>query len=63
VHFPERATEQTRIFDRERLRPGHRFAGPAIVEEYDSTTVVPPGQTCEVDAYLQLVITAGGGAP
>lgn len=63
VHFPGPGTRQTRIFARERLRPGNCFEGPAIVEEYDSTTVVPPGQTCQVDAFLQLVITAGEAAP
>ena len=63
VHFPERGTQQTPIFDRERLRPGNRLEGPAIVEEYDSTTVVLPGQTCLVDPHLQLVITAAGAAP
>lgn len=63
VHFAERGTLPTPVFDRERLRPGNRLDGPAIIEEYDSTAVVPPGQTCRVDPHLQLVITAGGGAP
>jgi N-methylhydantoinase A len=46
----------TRIYDRGRLRPGHRFEGPAIVTEFDSTTVVLSGHAAEVDRYLNLII-------
>jgi N-methylhydantoinase A len=44
----------TPLYDRERLRPGARFAGPAIIVEYSSTTVVPPDFECRVDEYLNL---------
>ena len=40
--------EETPVYDRERLGPGHRFAGPAIVVQMDSTTVVPPGWSATV---------------
>ena len=33
------------VYDRERLEPGHRLAGPAIVEQMDATTLLLPGQT------------------
>ncbi len=33
----------TRTYDREQLLAGNRLEGPAIVTQYDSTTVVPPG--------------------
>lgn len=46
----------TRIYDRARLRPGHRIDGPAIVTEFDSTTVVLAGHTAEVDRFLNLII-------
>jgi N-methylhydantoinase A len=46
----------TRIYDRGKLRPGHRVPGPAIVTEFDSTTVVLSGYEAEVDRYLNLVI-------
>ncbi len=46
----------TRIYDRGKLRPGHRIDGPAIVTEFDSTTVVPAGQAAEVDRHLNLII-------
>jgi N-methylhydantoinase A len=47
----------TPIYDRGALRPGNRFAGPAIVTEFDSTTVVLPGYVAEVDRYSNILIT------
>jgi N-methylhydantoinase A len=47
----------THVYDRERLAAGARIAGPAIVVEYSSTTVVPPDFRCQVDKYLNLVLT------
>jgi N-methylhydantoinase A/oxoprolinase/acetone carboxylase beta subunit len=47
------------VYDRARLQPGARLAGPAIVEEPESTTVVGPGGTLEVDTYGTLVLTLG----
>jgi len=44
------------VFDRARLRPGHRFDGPAIVEQYDATTVVCPEQEVTVDDRGNLVV-------
>ena len=44
------------VYDRERLGPGHRLHGPAIVEQMDSTTLVLPGQTATVDRYLNLIV-------
>jgi N-methylhydantoinase A len=50
----------TPIYDRGALRPGNRFAGPAIVTEFDSTTVVLPGYLAEVDRYSNILITPEG---
>jgi N-methylhydantoinase A len=47
---------ETPVFDRERLRPGNRFEGPAIVHEYSATMVLPPGCRAEVDEYSNIVI-------
>ena len=44
------------VYDRDRLQPGNQFAGPAIVEQMDATTVVLPGMTARVDAYLNLIL-------
>jgi N-methylhydantoinase A len=44
------------VYDRDRLRPGHQFAGPAIVEQMDATTVVLPGMSARVDPFLNLIL-------
>jgi N-methylhydantoinase A len=46
----------TKIYDRSKLVPGNRVEGPAIVTEFDSTTVVLAGFAAEVDRYLNLII-------
>ncbi|UOX88755.1 hydantoinase/oxoprolinase family protein [Amycolatopsis sp. FBCC-B4732] len=48
----------TAIFDRYQLGPGTRIDGPAIVEERESTVVVPPGAHCVVreDAALEVTV-------
>jgi N-methylhydantoinase A len=49
----------TKIYDREKLAPGMRFDGPAIVTEFDSTTVVLPGYAAEVDGNFNILINPG----
>ena len=44
------------IFERENLTAGATFDGPAIVEQFDSTTVIPPNTTAEVDQYMNILI-------
>ncbi len=46
----------TPVYERERLRPGDRFPGPAIVTEYSATTVVLPAWRARVDAWGNLVL-------
>jgi N-methylhydantoinase A len=46
------------IYARDRLRAGHRFDGPCVVEQYDSTTVVCPEQTVSVDEYGNLLVSS-----
>ena len=46
------------VYDREGLRPGHRFIGPAIVTEMSATTVVPPDFRGRVDGYGNLLLEA-----
>jgi N-methylhydantoinase A len=46
------------VYARDRLKPGNRFAGPAIVEQMDATTLVVPGMTARVDSYLNLILEA-----
>jgi N-methylhydantoinase A len=47
----------TKVYDRLKLAPGNRLMGPAIVVEFDSTTVVLPGYAARVDRFGNLLIT------
>ncbi len=52
-----RAIVPAPVYDRYRLGPAERIAGPAIVEERESTAVIPHGATARTDAAGNLVIT------
>jgi N-methylhydantoinase A len=48
---------QTKIYDREALIPGAVIHGPAMITEYTSATVLPPGCHAQVDGFANMVIT------
>ncbi len=48
-----------KIYDRAKIPAGATFEGPAIVEQLDSTVVVPPGVSVEVDEYLNIIMRIG----
>jgi N-methylhydantoinase A len=53
VHFDESdEAVQTPIYDRSSLPAGTAVEGPAIIQQLDSTVVVPPGVVAEVDEHL-----------
>jgi len=56
VHFPDFGTLRTKVLDRYALAPGDEFAGPLVVEERESTTVVGPDVRVVVDEQLNLII-------
>jgi N-methylhydantoinase A len=47
---------ETPVYDRATLPPGARIDGPAVIEEFGSTTVVFPGQTLAVDSYGSMIV-------
>jgi N-methylhydantoinase A len=47
----------TPVYVREQLPVDARFAGPAIIEQLDCTTVIEPGNRVEVDAIGNLIVT------
>ncbi len=49
----------TRFYGRSELKAGNRLEGPAIVNQYDSTTVIPPGLTARIDRFGNIVIGTG----
>jgi N-methylhydantoinase A len=52
----------TRYFERAALKAGNRLVGPAIVTQYDSTTVIPPGLAAHVDRFGNIVIAIADAA-
>jgi N-methylhydantoinase A len=56
VWFKDVGFVETNIYERGRLPVGATFQGPAIVEQPDTTTVMPPRTDCRVDEYGNLII-------
>jgi N-methylhydantoinase A len=50
------------VYARDRLRPGYRIEGPAVVQQVDATTVIEPGAVAVVDKIGNLRITVGQAA-
>jgi N-methylhydantoinase A len=48
--------QNARLIDREELRAGDRFSGPAVITEYSATTLLPAGWHGRVDAYGQILL-------
>jgi N-methylhydantoinase A len=61
VYFASTGFVDTPTYDRPVLKAGNRIAGPALIEEHASTTVMHPGDNVEVDAFGDLVITVRRG--
>ncbi len=55
AYFPDAGHCETAVYDRERLSSDEGVEGPAVLEQAESTTVVPPGWTGEIDATGTLI--------
>lgn len=47
----------TKVYHRDKIPVYTQIQGPAIVDQLDTTTVIPPGFTAEVDVYKNIIIT------
>jgi N-methylhydantoinase A len=47
----------TKVYDRSKLKCGNRIPGPAVITEFDSTTVVLAGYTAEIDRFANILIS------
>lgn len=56
VWFEDTGWVRTPVLERSSLPAGTTFEGPAIVDQLDSTTVVPPGTRAEIDEWLNILI-------
>jgi N-methylhydantoinase A/oxoprolinase/acetone carboxylase beta subunit len=60
AYFPEKGGYvETPVYDRYRLSPGVTLVGPAVIEERESTSVLPPGCGARVDDYGSLLVEMG----
>ena len=55
VYF-EGQWHQTPVYDRTTLPVGFEFSGPAIIDQLDSTTVVPPDTVASIDEWKNIRI-------
>jgi N-methylhydantoinase A len=60
VYFEEtKGYVETNVYDRFLLQPGMVVNGPAVIEENNSTTILGPSGTAEVDGYHSLILHVG----
>ena len=52
----------TNIYNRNDFKPGCTIMGPAIIEQMDSTSVIPPDWKAYTDGYQNIIVTYEGGA-
>lgn len=57
AYFPERGgMTRTPAYDRAHLAQGQRIDGPAILQDPETTVVVPPGGSAQIDRFSNIVI-------
>jgi N-methylhydantoinase A len=56
VYFDGETPTEAMLYERDRLDIGAAIAGPAIVEQFDATTVIPSGWIARVDGWRNLIL-------
>ena len=56
IHFGAKDSTEATLYERDKLAVGMTVTGPAIVEQFDATTVIPTGWTGRVDGYRNLIL-------
>ena len=59
VWFEGAGAALSALYERDELDPGAVIAGPAVVEQLDATTAIPPGWRAVVDGFRHLVLSKG----
>jgi N-methylhydantoinase A len=60
--FDDGETVETPRYDRDKLLAGHEIAGPALIVQHNSTTLVPPGYQAAVTDYGNIHIRAAASS-
>ena len=56
LHLSGTEAVEATVYERDRLAVGGEISGPAIVEQFDATTVIPPAWRARVDGYRNLIL-------
>jgi N-methylhydantoinase A len=56
IHLAPGDSPNAILYERDQLEIGATLSGPAIIEQLDATTVLPPGWSATVDAYRNLIL-------
>lgn len=56
VWFGDTKPQRTPIFARRSMAPGCTITGPAVIDQFDATTLVFPGDAVRVDEALNIII-------
>lgn len=59
--FVDGAFSPTAVYERTNLVPGNVIHGPAVIEQFDSTALILPGDTARVDVLGNLIVSVVGG--
>lgn len=60
LHLDGHTAVEATVYERDKLDIGGVITGPAIVEQFDATTVIPSGWTARVDGYRNLMLEKKG---
>jgi N-methylhydantoinase A len=61
INFGATQSVEATLYERNKLTIGAAIAGPAVVEQFDATTVIPTGWTGRVDGYRNLILEIDKG--
>ncbi|NNE22775.1 MAG: hydantoinase/oxoprolinase family protein, partial [Rhizobiales bacterium] len=56
IWFDEAGGVESLVWHRDALAPGTVVPGPAVIEQFDATTLVPPGATATIDVTGNMLI-------
>jgi N-methylhydantoinase A len=56
IHFGDKTSADAKLYERDRLDIGSAIEGPAIIEQFDATIVVPTGWSGHVDGFRNLIM-------
>lgn len=59
ISFDGASLQEATVYERDGLDVGVAVKGPAVIEQFDATTIVPPGWSARVDPHRNLVLERG----